>query len=93
MHIGLEIPSKAFEMHTAKVTRKGEAHYGTMDEILTDSHLDTWIKRCMMNVIAPKLEYAGEVREQERWYINTTSWTCRKTDYIPGGSNATICST
>ena len=37
-----------------------------MDAILTDSHLDTRIKRCIrMNVIVavPKLEYAGEVWE------------------------------
>ena len=35
-----------------------------MDAILTDPHLDTKIKRCiLMNVILPKLEYAGEVWE------------------------------
>lgn len=35
-----------------------------MDAILTDSHLDTRIKRyILMNVIVPKLEYAGEVWE------------------------------
>ena len=35
-----------------------------MDAILTDSHLDTRIKTCiLMNVIVPKLEYAGEVWE------------------------------
>ena len=32
-----------------------------MYAILTDSHLDTRIKKCIqMNVIVPKLEYAGE---------------------------------
>ena len=32
-----------------------------MDAILTDSHLDTRIKICiLMNVIVPKLEYPGE---------------------------------
>ena len=41
---------------------KGNAHARKMDTILTDSHLDTLIKSCTpMNVIAPKLEYAGEV--------------------------------
>ena len=52
-------------MHTeAKVVGKGRAHVGKMDAILTDSHLDTRIKRCiLMNVVAPKLAYAGEVRE------------------------------
>ena len=35
-----------------------------MDAILTDSHVDTRTKRCvLMNVIVPKLEYAGEVWE------------------------------
>ena len=35
-----------------------------MDVILRDSHLDTRIKRCIpLNVIVPKLEYAGEVWE------------------------------
>ena len=35
-----------------------------MDAILTDSHLDTRIKRCiLMNVIVPKLEYAEELWE------------------------------
>ena len=35
-----------------------------MDTILTDSHLDTKVKLCiLMNVIVPKLEYAGEVWE------------------------------
>ena len=35
-----------------------------MDVILRDLHLDTRIKRCIsMNVIVPKLEYAGEVWE------------------------------
>ena len=34
-----------------------------MDAILTDSHLDTRIKRCTCDSVVPKLEYAGEVRE------------------------------
>ena len=35
-----------------------------MDAILTDSHLDTRIERCiLMNGTVPKLEYAGEVLE------------------------------
>ena len=35
-----------------------------MDAILTDPHLDTRIKICIMiNVIVPKLEYAGELLE------------------------------
>ena len=48
--------------HIAKVIGNGEAHGGKMGAILTDSHLDTRIRRCiLMNVIVPKLEYAGEV--------------------------------
>ena len=36
-----------------------------MDAILTDSHLDTRIERCiLMNAIVPTLEYAGEVLER-----------------------------
>ena len=35
-----------------------------MDAILTDSHLDTRMKICiLMNVIVPKLKCAGEVWE------------------------------
>ena len=38
---------------------KSKAHVGKTDAILTDSHLDTRIKVCiLMNVIVPKLEYA-----------------------------------
>ena len=34
--------------------------------ILTDSHLDTRIKRCiMMSAMIPKLEYAGEAWEMD----------------------------
>ena len=52
--------------HTAKVIGNGEAHVvvGKMEAILTDSHLDTRIKICILiNVIVPKLEYAGETSE------------------------------
>ena len=38
---------------------KGKTHVGKMDAILTDSHLGTRIRICiLMNVIVPKLEYA-----------------------------------
>ena len=50
---------------------KGKAHVGKMDAILTDSHLDTRIKRCvLMNVIGPKLEYSGEVWEGNAKSVN-----------------------
>ena len=44
-----------------------------MDAILTDPHLDTRIKICiLMNVIVPKLGYAGEVWGREREVRKTT---------------------
>ena len=47
-----------------QVVGKGKSHAGKMEVILTDSHLDTRIKRCtLMNVTVPKLENAGEVWE------------------------------
>ena len=47
------------DAHVAKILGKGEAHVGKMEAILTGSHFDARIRRCMtMNVIIPKLEYA-----------------------------------
>ena len=47
-----------------KIIGKDKAQIVRMDVILRSSHLDTRIKRCiLMNVIVPKLEYAGEVWE------------------------------
>ena len=44
-----------------------------MDAILTDSHLDTRIQRCILiNVIVPKLEYAGVRMGREREVRTTT---------------------
>ena len=62
-YLGVESPRDcSLDTHVGKVIRKGKAHVGKMDAILTDSHLDTRIKICIrMNVIAPKVEYAGEV--------------------------------
>ena len=41
-----------------------------MDAILTDPHLDTRIKICiLMNVIVPKLEYSGEVWEGNENFV------------------------
>ena len=48
----------------ASVIGKRKSHVGKMDAILTDTHHDTRIKRCiLMNVIAAKLEYTGEIWE------------------------------
>ena len=59
-YLGVEISKEcSWDAHIAKVIRKDKAHVGNMDAILTDSHLDTRIKICIMiNVIVPKLEYA-----------------------------------
>ena len=43
---------------------KGKTQVGKMDAILTHSHIATRIKICIViNVIVPKLEYAGVVWE------------------------------
>ena len=52
-----------------KISYISAAGYGQAvppnDAILTDSHLDARVKRyIMMNLIVPKLEYAGEVWEE-----------------------------
>ena len=59
-YLGVEISEQcSWDAHIAKVIGKGEAYVCNMDAILTDSHLDTRIKRCILtNVIVPKLEYA-----------------------------------
>ena len=65
-YLGVEISKYcSWDVDTiAKVLGKGEAHVGKMDAILTVSHLDARIKICtLMNVIVPKLGYAGEVWE------------------------------
>ena len=50
--------------YIANVIGEGKAHADKMYAILTDSHLDSRIKRCiLMNVIVPKLEHAAEVLE------------------------------
>ena len=52
-------------MHTTKVTGKGKSHVAKMNAILTDPHLDTRIKRCILiNAIVLKLAYAREVWER-----------------------------
>ena len=58
-------------MHTQrKEIGKGKSQVGKMDAILTDPHLDTRIKICiLMNVIVPKLEYAGEVWEGNAKFV------------------------
>ena len=65
-YLGVDISKDCtWDAHIAKVVLgKGKTQVGKMDAFLTDPHLDTRIKRCiLMNEILPKLEYAGEVRE------------------------------
>ena len=62
-----------------------------MDAILTDPQLDTRIKMCILiNVIVPKLEYAGEVWEGNAKFmkqLETVQMTAAKT--ILGCSSTT----
>ena len=47
-----------------KVIGKGKSQVGKMDAILADPHFDTRSQICILiNVMLPKLEYAGEVWE------------------------------
>ena len=64
-YLGVEISKDcSSDAHKAKVIGKGKSQVGKMDAILTDPHLGAWLKLCtLMNVIVPKLEYAGEVWE------------------------------
>ena len=57
--------------HIAKVMGKGKAHLAKVvgSPVYTDSHLDTRSKRCLMNAIVPKLEYAGEVWEGNAKFV------------------------
>ena len=46
-YLGVKISNDcSWDTHIAKVIGKGNAQVGKMDAILTDSHLDTMIKRC-----------------------------------------------
>ena len=59
-YLGVEISKDcSWDTHVVKVVGKGNAHVGKMDAILTESHLDTRIKTCILtNVIVPTLGYA-----------------------------------
>ena len=62
-----------------------------MDAILTDPHLNTRMKICILiNVIVPKLEYAGEVWEGNAKFVKqleTVQMTAAKN--VPGCSSTT----
>ncbi|CAM9483396.1 unnamed protein product, partial [Sphacelaria rigidula] len=65
IYLGVEISKHcSWDAYINRVIKKGKAQMGRMDVILKDPHLDTRIKRCiLMNMIASKLENAGEVWE------------------------------
>ena len=47
----------SWDAYIENVIGTGKIHVGEMDAILTDSHLETRIKRCILiALIAPKLE-------------------------------------
>ena len=64
-YLGVKISTECSrDVRIVKVIGKGNAHTHKMDAILTDSHIDARIKiYVLINVIVPKLEYAGEVWE------------------------------
>ena len=70
-YLGVEISNDcSWDAHIAEVIGNGKSQVGKMDAILTDPHLDTRIKICiLMNVIVPKLEYAGEVWEGNTKFV------------------------
>ena len=67
-YLGVDISKDCSrDAHIAKVMGKGKSQAGKMDAILTDPHLDSRIKT--MNVIEPKLDYAGEVWEGNAKFV------------------------
>ena len=60
----------SWDAHIAKVIGKDKPQVGKMDATPTDPHLGTRIKICILiNVIVPKLEYAGEVWEGHAKFV------------------------
>ena len=58
--LGAEISKdRSWDTHTAKVIGKGRAHVGKMDVILTDSHLETRIKICILMNVVPEAGICG----------------------------------
>ena len=57
-----------------------------MDAILSDSHLDARIATCILiNVIAPKLDYAGEVWKGNAKFV-------KQLETMPAAKNMLGCS-
>ena len=67
-YLGVEISKYcAWDAHTGEAVGKRKAHVCNMDAILTNPHLETKIKICIMiNLMVPKLEYAGKYGKETR---------------------------
>ena len=65
MYLGVEISKDcSWDAHIGKVVGKDKSQVGKMDATLTDPHLDTSNKICiLMNVFVPKSECGGKVWE------------------------------
>ena len=72
-YVGVEISKDcSWDAHIAKVIGKDKSQVGKMDVILTDPHLDTRIKRCILiNVIVLKLRVCRKNMKREREVRNT----------------------
>ena len=70
-YLGVETSKEcSWDAHIAKVIGKGKSQVGKMDAILTDPHLDTRIKICIvLNVIVQNIVYAGG-----EWEENVTKF-------------------
>ena len=73
-YLGVETSNDcSWDTHIAKVIGKGKTHVGKTDAMLTDSHLDTRIKRCILvNVRVPSLEHAAGI--WKRTQSSYSSW-------------------
>ena len=69
--LGVEISKEcSWDANTAKVITKGESQVGKMNAILTDPHVDTGVKRCILiDVIVPRLKYVGEEWERNAKFV------------------------
>ena len=77
-HLGEEISKEcSWDAHTAKMIGKGKSQVGKMDALLTDSHLDTRIKRCiLMSVIVPKAKVCRRSMGRDH-DVRKTTGKCR----------------
>ena len=67
---------------------KGTANVSKMYAILTDSHHGSRTKVCVLiNVVVPKLEYAGEI-----WEGNATLVKQLEAAQMTGAKNMLVCS-